>query len=112
MVEGPESCRRASTHRDDDLLVGLGGAVTGSEDAGHRGATALVDDDLSTASALHGAFQPLGVGQQADLDEDASQLDGLDLAAGAVLVFQSRHLGAVAQNLSGAGRCDDVDVRQ
>jgi hypothetical protein len=51
--------------------------VAGGEHAGHRGLAAVVDHDLAARRQLDrtGALQPLGVRQQADLDEDALELD-------------------------------------
>src|SRR5690606_24536638 len=68
VVEGAERRRRPGPESDDDLLVGHGRAVTGGEDAGNRRPAPLVDDDLAGAGQLDGALQPVGVGDEADLD--------------------------------------------
>ena len=75
VVEGAERGRRAGAHGDDDLLVRHRGAVAGGEHAGHRGLAAVVDHDLAARRQLDRALEPLGVGQQADLDEHAVEVD-------------------------------------
>ena len=75
VVEGAEGGGRAGAHGDDDLLVRHRGAVAGGEHAGHRGLAPVVDDDLAPRRQLDRALEPLGVRQQADLHEDAVEVD-------------------------------------
>jgi hypothetical protein len=75
VVEGRQAGLGALAHGDDDLLVGRGRRVAGGEDAGQRGLAARIDFDLAARRELERALQPVGVGQQADLDEDAFELD-------------------------------------
>ena len=85
VVEGAQRRGRPGAHGDDDLLERHGRAVAGGEHAGHRGAAPVVDHDLAARRQLDGALQPLGVGQQADLDEHAVEVD----ACGARRVLRS-----------------------
>src|SRR2546427_9231900 len=62
-----------------------------AEHAGHAGVALGVDHDLAEACQLHRALEPVGVGQQADLHEDAFQRHGLDLFRRAVLVRSEEH---------------------
>ena len=101
VVEGAQRRGRAGAHGDDDLLVRHGGAVAGGEHAGHRGLAAVVDHDLAAGRQLDGALEPLGVGQQADLHEDAVEVDRVLVAGGAVLVDEAGDLLAVADDLGG-----------
>ena len=71
-----------------------------------------VDHDLAEACQLHRALEPVGVGQQADLHEDAFQRHGLDLFRRAVLVGQAGDLLAVAVDLGGLGVEDDGHIGQ
>src|SRR5690606_19573964 len=89
VVEGGQRGLGAFAHRDHDLLVRDGGAVAGGEHARDAGLAALVDHDLAARAQLHRALEPLGVGQQADLHEDALQFDAVAIATDAVLVDQA-----------------------
>src|SRR5690606_17338054 len=71
VVERGQRRLGAFAHRDHDLLVRHGGAVAGGEHARDAGLAAVVDHDLAARAQLHRALEPLGVGQQADLHEDA-----------------------------------------
>ena len=60
------------------ITICLYGTVVQSPAAntpGHRGLAAVVDHDLAARRQLDRALEPLGVGQQADLDEDAVEVD-------------------------------------
>jgi hypothetical protein len=83
MIEGRQRGGCTGAHGDDDLLVGHGGAIAGSEDAGHGGLALGVDFDFAELAQVDRAFQPVGVGQQADLHEDAFQFDVLFFARSA-----------------------------
>ncbi|MPM17427.1 hypothetical protein SDC9_63816 [bioreactor metagenome] len=112
MLEGAQRRRGAGPLGDDDLLERDGGAVAGAVDAGDARRALLVDDDLAARRQLDRALQPLGVGQQADLDEDAVDRQGVQLAGPAVLVLQPGHLRTVAVDLGGPRGGDDVGVGQ
>src|SRR5690606_8808868 len=112
VVEGTQRGLGAFAHGDDDLLVGHRGHVTGREHAGDVGLALGVDDDLAEARQLDGAFQPVAVGQQADLHEDAFQLDLVQRFAGAVLVDQPGDFLTVALDLGGLRHLEDGDVGQ
>src|SRR5690606_1713987 len=84
VVERCERGLRTLAHRDHDLLVRHGGAVACGEHARDAGLAAVVDEDLAARRQADGAFEPFGVGQQADLHEHALQLDPVRVAAGAV----------------------------
>src|SRR5690606_5462104 len=112
VVERAQRGGRSGAHRDHDLLVRHRGRVAGGEHARDRGRTALVDHDLAARAQLHRALQPLGVGQQADLDEDAGEFDRLRLAGAAVPVDQSGDPLAVAEHLGGLRVEQDVDVAE
>src|SRR5207342_3950748 len=58
------------------------------------------------------ALQPFGVRLEADLHEDAFQLDRARLPVAAVLVDQAGDLAAVAEHFGGLAADDDVDVGQ
>src|SRR5690606_38145471 len=75
VIEGAQGGLGALADGDDDLLIGHGGHVAGGEHAGDAGLALGVDHDLAEAVQLDGALQPVAVGQQADLHEDAFQLD-------------------------------------
>jgi hypothetical protein len=81
VIEGTQRGRCAGPHGNDNLLVRHGRAVAGCEDAGHGGLALGVDFDFAEAAQVNRAFQPVGVGQQADLNEDAFQLDAFDVVA-------------------------------
>ena len=112
MVEGAQGGSGARTEGDHDLLVGHGRAVAAGEHAGDRGLAPVVDDDLAPGRQFDGALQPLGVGQQADLDEHAVEVDPVVLAADPVLVEEAGHPVPVADDLRGQRAGDHVDVRQ
>ena len=96
VVEGTERGGGASAHGDDDLFVGHGRAVAGSEDAWYAGLALGIDFNLAEAAQVERAFEPVGIGQEADLDEDAFKFDVPDLFADAVLVGDAVDLLAVA----------------
>ena len=71
----------AGAHGDDDLLVRHGGAVAGGEHAGHRGLAAVVDRRSRRAATARRVPSSHSVfGQQADLHEDAVEVDRVRLA--------------------------------
>src|SRR3546814_16713219 len=80
--------RAACARRDHDLPVGHRGRVAGGEDAGLRGGAARVDLDLAARRERDRALEPLGLGDEPDLDEDVFQLDLALGAAIAILVGQ------------------------
>src|SRR5690606_8787532 len=83
-------CRfRAFAHGDDDLLVRHGGGIAGGNHAFHRSLAAIVDFYLAARRQRHRAFEPVSVGQQANLHEDAFQLDAMRLAGIAVGVYEA-----------------------
>src|SRR5690606_16499701 len=86
VVESADRSLGAFADGDHDLLVRHGGHVAGSEYARHRGLAPLVDHDLAEPVELDGALEPVGVRQQADLDEHAVQLELVQLVGFAVLV--------------------------
>ncbi len=112
MVERAQRRLRALPGRDDDLLVGHRGAVSGREHAGHAGAAMGIDHDLAEARQVHRALEPVGVGQQADLHEDAFQGEHMVLVVRTVLVAQAGHAVAVALHLGGLRVEDHIHVRQ
>src|SRR3990167_731824 len=112
VVESTQGGFGTFAYGDNDLLVGHSGHVAGSKDAGDVGAALGVDDDLATRAQLHHAFQPVAVGQQADLHKDAFQLDGVQLITVAVLIDQGADLLAITQHFSGQGALDDGHIAQ
>src|SRR5690606_30020153 len=112
VVEGAERSLGAVARRDDDLLVGHGRAIARGEHA-RQGRLALgVDLDLAVARQSQAALEPLGIGHQADLHEDAFQLDVAQLVGDAILVRQAAYLLAVAVDLGRLRRDHDVDIGQ
>src|SRR3546814_16616846 len=91
-------------HCDHDLLVRDRRAVAGGEHSRHRGVAAVVDHDLAPRGELDRALEPLGVRQEADLHEDAVEVDLALLAAGAIVVGAANDLPAVAEHLGANGR--------
>ncbi len=68
--------------------------------------------DLAEAGQLDHALQPVGVGQQADLDEHALQGQMLGLAGDPVGMVEAVDLASGAGDLGDLGALDDGDVGQ
>lgn len=111
VVEGAQGGRRAGTCGRDDLLVGLDRAVARGEDPREAGAADTVDDDLAALGQLQRVAEPLGVGQQADLDEDALEVELLPLppSRGSMAAGD---LATVPDDLGRLGPQTDLDIGQ
>src|SRR5699024_10968323 len=81
-------------------------------DTGQVGPADAVDDDLATLGELDRVTEPLGVRQQADLDEDALDIELLALATLTGLDGDAGDLRAVTEDLGGLRAEADVDVGQ
>jgi len=98
-----------------DRLVRHRGGIPGGEHARHRGLATGIELDFPARRKFHTPLQPFGVGHQADLHENAIQIEPVHRLTHAVLVAQANHLAAVAMHL-GAQRGGDnrgiVQARQ
>src|SRR5690554_2030649 len=113
MVEGRQRSSGARAHGDDDLLEGNGSHVPGGKYTRYRRGTTGIDLDLAEAGQLDLAvLQPVGVGNQTDLDEDTRHIHLVAFAGLAIGVGQTHHLAAITTHFSGSGVHDDLDVRQ
>ena len=110
MIESAQGRGCTGTERDHDLLERHGRAVTRGEDTRHRSAPVVVDLDLTARRELDTALEPLGVGQQANLHEDAFEVEPMRGVVGAVGVLQPHHATAVAMHLGGECADDHIDV--
>ena len=85
VVEGAQGRVRAVPHGDDDLLGRRGGRIAGGEDAGRGGPASVIHLDLTVRRERDAALaQPLGVGHETDLHEDAVDGKRMLLAAPAI----------------------------
>src|ERR1700730_6055010 len=89
VVESAQRGLRPLTHRNDDLLVGYYGAVSGGEYSGHRCLAERIDLDLPVRRELDGTLHPVGVRHEPDLDEHAGELHGMQGTALPILVDES-----------------------
>ena len=71
-----------------------------------------IHHDLAKFRQLDRAFEPVGVGQQADLHKDAFERHLLRLVGGAILVGQTCDAAAVAIHLGGLGVQDHIHIGQ
>src|SRR3546814_10809483 len=81
-------------------------------DARQAGCAARVDLYLAAWGVGDAVLQPVGVGDKADLDENALQLAIMFRAAVAVLVAEAGDALAIAVHPGGEGGGDDLHVRQ
>src|SRR3546814_5137207 len=72
----------------------------------------MADFDLAVARQGNRLLQPFGVGDKADLDEDAFEFDLVQFVPVAVLVGQTHHLRTVAEHFGRQRRGDDANIRQ
>jgi hypothetical protein len=79
--------------------VGRCGHVAGDDDAWDARAAPIVGDDLICRREIDRAPEPRRVREQADLDEHTGELEVLLLPRRAILVVDSSHLPAVADDL-------------
>src|SRR5579871_5009135 len=112
VIERAESCLSAVTHGDDDLLVGYGSAITRGEHTRYRRLTARVHLYLPARRQFHRALEPVGVGNQADLNKHTCQLNSIERARLTVLVGECCDSCAIASDLSCLSAGDDLDVVQ
>ncbi len=71
------------------------------------------DNDLATVAQLDfTAFQPVGIRQQADLNEDTFQFDFLAFTTRPIGIGNASHLVTVTQHFSSQRFCNDGHVRQ
>src|ERR1700692_3786241 len=112
MVEGAKRSLRPLTHRNDDLLVGYYGAVSGGEYSGHRCLAARIDLDFPVRRELDRTLQPVRVRCESDLYEHAGEFHGMEGAALPILVDESVHALAVAGHFGGLRTGDDRHVGQ
>jgi copper chaperone len=80
VIEGTQRGRCALAHGNDDLLVRHGRASPAANTRRAREVWPLASTSISPRGRVERALQPVGVGQQADLDEDAFQFDAFDVA--------------------------------
>src|SRR5690606_25710761 len=113
VVEGRQRSSGARAHGDDDLLEGNGSHVPGGKYTRYRRGTTGINLDLAEAGQLDLAvLQPVGVGNQTDLDEDTGHVHLMAFVGLAVGVGQTHYLVAIATHFSGSGVHDDLHVRQ
>ncbi len=112
MIECTQGSLGTLAYRNHDLLVRHSGDVAGSEHPWQGRFATGIDNDLATRRQLHSAFEPVSVGQQTDLHEDAFQVDGVELTAVAILVGQARDFLTIAFDFAGQRAGNHVNVRQ
>src|SRR5690606_26832988 len=112
VIERAQRRLGAFAHGDDDLLVGGRRGIAGCKYTCHGSLAACVDFDLAARAELDRALQPIRVRQQADLDEDAFDVEPMQFTCAAILVRQTGDLAALAVHLGRLSRQDDSHVRQ
>src|SRR5690554_4472994 len=112
VIECAECGFRTVAGSNDDLLVRHGRSVAGSEYTGQGSLATSVDFDFAETRERNDIFEPLGVGHQTDLNKYTFEVDTVVGARVAVFISQAVDLLAVAVNLGGLGRSNDVNVRQ
>jgi hypothetical protein len=75
VVEGARGGFRPLAHGDDDLLVWHRRDIAGGKNARQGGFAARIDFNLAARRQGERALESASVGQQADLHEDAFELD-------------------------------------
>ena len=112
MVKSAQCGSSARSHGDDDLFVCLCSTVARCKYAWNWGLPFGIDFNLTAIAQGNGIFEPVGIGQQANLYENPSQFDFMLLLCGTVFVAQTGDFCAIAQNFGGQSLHEYGDIWQ